>query len=63
VNASAAVLFIFVAHVNWAIVACIAAGSVLGGFAGASIGRRLPPVVLRVLIVVVGVSAIVKLLS
>jgi uncharacterized membrane protein YfcA len=63
VNASAALLFIFVAHVNWAIVACIAAGSVLGGFAGASIGRRLPPMALRILIVVVGVIAIVKLLS
>lgn len=63
VNASAAVLFIFVAHVNWAIVVCIAAGSVLGGFAGASIGRRLPPMVLRILIVVVGVTAIVKLLT
>jgi len=63
VNASAAVLFIFVAQVNWAIVVFIAAGSVLGGFAGASIGRRLPPMVLRILIVVVGVTAIVKLLS
>jgi uncharacterized membrane protein YfcA len=63
VNASAAVLFIFVAPVDWAVVVCIAAGSVLGGFAGASIGRRLPPMVLRILIVVVGVTAIVKLLA
>jgi uncharacterized membrane protein YfcA len=63
VNASAAVLFIFVAHVDWGVAVCIAAGSVLGGFAGASIGRRLPPMVLRILIVVVGVTAIVKLLG
>ena len=63
VNGSAAVLFILVAHVNWAIVVSIAAGSVLGGLAGASIGRRLPPMVLRVLIVIVGVAAIVKLLA
>ncbi|MDN3354575.1 sulfite exporter TauE/SafE family protein [Actinomadura sp. DC4] len=63
VNGSAAVLFIFVAHVDWAIVACIAAGSVLGGLAGASIGRRLPATALRVLIVIVGVTAIVKLLA
>src|SRR3954453_4262041 len=62
-NASAAVLFIFVAHVDWGVVVCIAAGSVLGGFAGASIGRRLPPMGLRILIVVVGVTAIVKLLA
>jgi uncharacterized membrane protein YfcA len=35
----------------------------IGGLAGASIGRRLPPMVLRVLIVIVGVAAIVKLLA
>lgn len=63
VNGSAAVLFILVAHVNWTVVVFIAAGSVLGGLAGASIGRRLPPMVLRVLIVIVGVAAIVKLLA
>jgi uncharacterized membrane protein YfcA len=61
VNAAAAVLFILVAPVNWAIVVCIAAGSVLGGLAGASIGRRLPPMALRILIVIVGVTAIIKL--
>jgi uncharacterized protein len=63
VNGSAAVLFILVAHVNWAVVVFIAAGSMIGGLAGASIGRRLPPMVLRVLIVIVGVAAIVKLLA
>jgi uncharacterized membrane protein YfcA len=62
VNGSAALLFIAIAHVNWAIVVCIAVGSTLGGFLGASIGRRLPPLVLRVIIVIVGVLAIVKLL-
>jgi uncharacterized membrane protein YfcA len=61
VNATAAVLFILIAHVNWAIVVCIAVGSTLGGLAGASIGRRLPPLVLRILIVVVGVIAIIEL--
>ena len=61
VNATAAVLFILIAHVNWAIVVCIAVGSTLGGLAGASIGRRLPPMALRVLIVIVGVTAIIKL--
>jgi uncharacterized membrane protein YfcA len=61
VNATAAVLFILIAHVNWAIVVCIAVGSTLGGLAGASIGRRLPPMALRVLIVLVGVIAIIKL--
>ena len=37
-------------------------GSLLGGLLGASIGRRLPPIALRVLIVIVGVAAIIKLL-
>jgi uncharacterized protein len=63
VNGTAALLFVLVAHVEWWAVLCIAAGSTLGGFLGASIGRRLPPVVLRVLIVVVGIAAIVKLLT
>jgi uncharacterized membrane protein YfcA len=62
VNTTAAVLFIFVAPVNWSIVALIAVGSALGGLLGASVGRRLPPVALRGFIVVVGVIAIVKLL-
>lgn len=63
VNGTAALLFVLVAHVEWWAVLCIAAGSTLGGLLGASIGRRLPPVVLRVLIVVVGIAAIVKLLT
>jgi uncharacterized membrane protein YfcA len=62
VNATAAVLFIFTAQVDWAIVLLIAGGSTLGGFLGASVGRRLSPLVLRSIIVVVGVTAIGKLL-
>jgi uncharacterized protein len=62
VNAAAAVLFVLVTHVDWTAALCIAAGSLLGGLLGASIGRRLPPIALRVLIVIVGVAAIVKLL-
>lgn len=62
VNAAAALLFIAIAHVDWAVALCIAVGSVLGGLLGASIGRRLPSVALRVIIVLVGVAAIIKLL-
>ncbi|MCW2886413.1 MAG: hypothetical protein JWL58_3275 [Streptosporangiaceae bacterium] len=62
VNATAAVLFIFIAPINWLAVLLIALGSTLGGFVGASTGRKLPPIVLRGIIVVVGVVAIVKLL-
>jgi uncharacterized membrane protein YfcA len=65
VNAVAAVVFVIVAtsHVNWAAAGLIAAGSIVGGVLGARVGRRLPPAVLRGVIVVVGVAAIVKLLA
>jgi uncharacterized membrane protein YfcA len=62
VNGAAALLFIAVAHVNWWVALFIAVGSSIGGLLGASIGRRLPPIALRILIVVVGVAAIIKLL-
>jgi uncharacterized protein len=39
----------------------LAAGSLLGGHFGARVGRRLPPPVLRGVIVAVGVAAILKL--
>jgi uncharacterized membrane protein YfcA len=62
VNGTAAVVFIFVAPVNWLVVLLIALGSTLGGLLGASLGRRLPPLLLRGIIVVVGVIALAKLL-
>ena len=58
VNAVAAVVFIAVADVDWAVAGLIAAGSVVGGQIGATWGRRLPPLGLRVVIVVVGVVAL-----
>lgn len=62
VNAVAAVFFIVVADVSWAHAGLIAFGSVIGGQLGALVGRRLPSVVLRSVIVVVGLVAIVQLL-
>lgn len=62
VNAIAAVLFIIVADVDWLIVALIAVGSAIGGQIGAGIGRKLPAIWLRSLIVVVGCTAITVLL-
>jgi uncharacterized membrane protein YfcA len=59
VNGIAAVIFIFVADVNWPVAGLIAVGSVIGGQIGATVGRRLPPTVLRALIVVVGVVAVI----
>lgn len=65
VNGVAAVTFLLVApgRVEWLVVLLIAIGSVLGGLLGAGVGRRLPPRVLRTVIVVVGVVAIVRLLG
>ena len=62
VNGVAAVLFIVVAHPDWLVVALIAIGSVVGGQIGATVGRRLPPLALRAVIVVVGVAALVAFL-
>jgi uncharacterized membrane protein YfcA len=63
VNGVADLIFIFVADVDWAVVALIAVGSIIGGLLGASIGRRLPPAVLRGVIVTVGLVALVTLLA
>lgn len=60
VNATAAVFFIIFAEPNWAVVGLIAAGSVIGGQIGALVGKRLPPFVLRLVIVVIGIAAIVR---
>jgi len=49
--------------IDWAVVALIAAGSVAGGFVGAGVGRRLSPPVLRSVINLVGLVAIVRLLT
>lgn len=64
VNSVAAVMFALLAfdRIDWAVVGLIAVGSLLGGFFGAGVGRRLPAVVLRALIVVVGVTAIWRIL-
>jgi uncharacterized protein len=58
VNGVAGVIFVVVADVDWTVVALIAAGSTVGAQLGATVGRRLPPGVLRVVIVVVGVVAL-----
>jgi uncharacterized protein len=62
VNLVAGIVFVFAAHVAWGAAVLIAAGSTLGGVAGARFGRGLSPTALRAVIVVVGVTAIVRLL-
>jgi uncharacterized protein len=58
VNGVAGLLFILVADVDWTVVLLIAVGSTIGGQLGATVGRRLSPFVLRVVIVVVGLVAL-----
>ena len=62
VNAAAAIVFILTTSIDWRVVAAIAVGSTIGGQIGARFGRRLNPVALRVVIVVVGLTAVVRLL-
>ncbi|MEU0269242.1 sulfite exporter TauE/SafE family protein [Nocardioides sp. NPDC006303] len=56
-NVVATVIFVAIADLDWRAVGLLAAGSVVGGYVGAHIGRRLPATVLRSLIVVVGIGA------
>jgi len=60
-NLVAGVVFVIAAHVAWDVAGLIAAGSLIGGVIGARFGRVLPPAALRALIVIVGVTAIVRL--
>ena len=54
-------VFVFVADVAWLAVLLLAIGATIGGQLGARYGRRLKPVWLRGLIVVVGLVAIAQL--
>lgn len=58
VNAIAGLIFAVVADVDWWIVLVIGIGSVIGGQIGATVGRRLPPLGLRIAIVIVGSVAL-----
>ena len=63
VNGVASVVFVLVTRVDWAVVALIAAGSILGGQLGATVGRRLPGPVLRGVILIVGLGAAIRLIA
>jgi hypothetical protein len=62
VNGTAAIVYIIFAHVAWLAVLLIAVGSTIGGLVGARYGRRLPPVALRVFVVLIGIVSVIKLL-
>lgn len=60
VNGVAAVVFLVASHIDWRIAGLLALGSLIGGQIGATVGRRLPPLILRAVIVCVGLTAIVS---
>ena len=62
VNAIASVVFILTTQIDWKVAGTIAIGSTVGGQIGARVGRRLNPKMLRAVIVVVGLTALVRLL-
>lgn len=53
-NVVASVVFIAIADLDWTAIALVGSGSLLGGYGGALIGRRLPPTLFRVLVVTMG---------
>ncbi|WP_225219059.1 sulfite exporter TauE/SafE family protein [Arthrobacter gallicola] len=57
VAATSYVIFAF-DRIVWPVVALIAVSSLIGGFVGAAVGRRLSPVVLRTVIVLLGLVAL-----
>ena len=62
-NVVAGLIFVVVADPRWDVVALLAAGSLVGGYVGARIGRRLPDAVFRGAVVVAGVIAAVAMLG
>ncbi|MDO5710935.1 MAG: sulfite exporter TauE/SafE family protein [Micrococcales bacterium] len=60
-NLVAGAIFIAVAPLHWPAIELLAAGSLIGGYIGARVGRHLPPTLFRVLIVIAGALAAVLL--
>jgi uncharacterized membrane protein YfcA len=62
VNGVAALLFLLVAPVAWEAAMLVAIGSIIGGQVGAVVGRRMPPELLRVAIIIVGSAVAIQLM-
>ncbi|WP_270889359.1 sulfite exporter TauE/SafE family protein [Pedococcus sp. 5OH_020] len=64
VNAVAAATFMLVAweRIDWLVALLIGVGAFVGGLLGARVGRRLPPLALRTVIILVGLVGITKII-
>lgn len=60
-NAVAAVAFVLATRISWPVVVLLAAGSIVGGWAGVHLGRRLPASAYRAIIAAVGLAALLRL--
>lgn len=61
-NAVAGLLFVLVANVAWAAAGLIAAGSIVGSLIAARYGRRIPPEILRRIVIVYGTIVAIVLI-
>lgn len=61
-NVVATLIFVVVADLDWLAIGLLAAGSVVGGYVGARLGRKMSPTVFRVLVVIAGVGTAVFML-
>lgn len=61
-NVVAGLIFVFVADLDYTAVGLLAAGSIIGGYAGSHLGRILPPTLLRILVVLAGLIAAITML-
>ena len=53
-NIAAGVVFVLFGPLHWGVVALLAVGALVGGWLGAHVARRMPPVLFRTVVVVVG---------
>jgi uncharacterized membrane protein YfcA len=63
VSSLAALVFIVHGQVDWAAAGAIALGTALGGWAGATVARRLAPAVVRGVVVAIGTATTIVLLA
>jgi uncharacterized membrane protein YfcA len=61
-NGVAAIVFIIHGHLQWEAAGWLALGSLVGGYAGAVLARKLPSSILRVIIVAIGLATGIRLL-